>query len=152
MASCGCPIEQSGGDDLHLLNPTISDSIMFRFSTLCSRLPLTSSSKKGRMKVCWVTFDDRSPSEMLSFTATKTLNRGIAEFIILTADTEPLEILLHLPLLCEEKVRLCCYIDWCVSVTEFLAERAVYIHRVQGSSRTCMRSHAACHRCQCNHE
>jgi hypothetical protein len=37
--------------------------------------------------------------------ATKTLNRGIAEFIILTADTEPLEILLHLPLLCEEKVR-----------------------------------------------
>jgi len=35
--------------------------------------------------------------------ATKTLNRGIAEFIILTADTEPLEILLHLPLLCEEK-------------------------------------------------
>jgi len=35
--------------------------------------------------------------------ATKTLNRGISEFIILTADTEPLEILLHLPLLCEEK-------------------------------------------------
>ncbi|KAJ4487782.1 50S ribosomal protein L30e-like protein [Lentinula aciculospora] len=35
--------------------------------------------------------------------ATKTLNRGVAEFIILTADTEPLEILLHLPLLCEEK-------------------------------------------------
>jgi U4/U6 small nuclear ribonucleoprotein SNU13 len=36
-------------------------------------------------------------------TATKTLNRGVAEFIVLTADTEPLEILLHLPLLCEEK-------------------------------------------------
>ena len=36
--------------------------------------------------------------------ATKTLNRGISEFIILTADTEPLEILLHLPLLCEDKV------------------------------------------------
>ncbi|GJJ14812.1 RNA binding protein snu13 [Clathrus columnatus] len=35
--------------------------------------------------------------------ATKTLNRSIAEFIILTADTEPLEILLHLPLLCEDK-------------------------------------------------
>jgi len=35
--------------------------------------------------------------------ATKTLNRGIAELIVLTADTEPLEILLHLPLLCEEK-------------------------------------------------
>lgn len=36
--------------------------------------------------------------------ATKTLNRGIAELIVLTADTEPIEILLHLPLLCEEKV------------------------------------------------
>ena len=35
--------------------------------------------------------------------ATKTLNRGVAEFIVLAADTEPLEILLHLPLLCEDK-------------------------------------------------
>ncbi|KAI8865577.1 ribonucleoprotein-associated protein [Ramicandelaber brevisporus] len=35
--------------------------------------------------------------------ATKTLNRGISEFIVLTADTQPLEILLHLPLLCEDK-------------------------------------------------
>ncbi|GAA5850532.1 RNA binding protein SNU13 [Sporobolomyces koalae] len=35
--------------------------------------------------------------------ATKTLNRGICEFIIMTADTEPIEILLHLPLLCEDK-------------------------------------------------
>ena len=37
--------------------------------------------------------------------ATKTLNRGISEFIVLAADTDPLEILLHLPLLCEDKVR-----------------------------------------------
>lgn len=35
--------------------------------------------------------------------ATKTLNRGIAELIIMAADTEPIEILLHLPLLCEDK-------------------------------------------------
>jgi len=35
--------------------------------------------------------------------ATKTLNRGISELIILTADAEPIEILLHLPLLCEDK-------------------------------------------------
>ena len=35
--------------------------------------------------------------------ATKTLNRGISEFIVAAADTEPLEILLHLPLLCEDK-------------------------------------------------
>ena len=31
---------------------------------------------------------------------TKTLNRGISEFIIMAADTEPIEILLHL---CEDK-------------------------------------------------
>jgi len=35
--------------------------------------------------------------------ATKALNRGLAEIIILAADAEPLEILLHLPLLCEDK-------------------------------------------------
>ena len=35
--------------------------------------------------------------------ATKTLNRGITELIIMAADTEPIEILLHLPLLCEDK-------------------------------------------------
>jgi len=34
---------------------------------------------------------------------TKTLNRGISELIILAADTEPLAILLHLPLLAEDK-------------------------------------------------
>ncbi|XP_052133980.1 13 kDa ribonucleoprotein-associated protein-like [Oryza glaberrima] len=35
--------------------------------------------------------------------ATKTLNRGIAEFVVMAADAEPLEILLHLPLLAEDK-------------------------------------------------
>lgn len=35
--------------------------------------------------------------------ATKTLNRGQSEFIVMAADTTPLEILLHLPLLCEDK-------------------------------------------------
>jgi U4/U6 small nuclear ribonucleoprotein SNU13 len=35
--------------------------------------------------------------------ATKTLNRGISEIVILAADTTPLAILLHLPLLCEDK-------------------------------------------------
>lgn len=36
---------------------------------------------------------------------TKTLNRGISEVVILAADTQPLAILLHLPLLAEDKVR-----------------------------------------------
>ncbi|KAI9835068.1 MAG: RNA binding protein snu13 [Sarea resinae] len=35
--------------------------------------------------------------------ATKTLNRGISEIIILAADTSPLAILLHLPLVAEDK-------------------------------------------------
>lgn len=35
--------------------------------------------------------------------ATKTLNRNQSELIILAADVEPIEILLHLPLLCEDK-------------------------------------------------
>jgi U4/U6 small nuclear ribonucleoprotein SNU13 len=35
--------------------------------------------------------------------ATKALNRGIAEFVVLAGDTEPIEILLHIPLLCEDK-------------------------------------------------
>ncbi|KAK1148314.1 RNA binding protein snu13 [Aspergillus melleus] len=35
--------------------------------------------------------------------ATKTLNRGTAELVILAADCNPLAILLHLPLLAEDK-------------------------------------------------
>lgn len=35
--------------------------------------------------------------------ATKTLNRNQSELIIMAADAEPIEILLHLPLLCEDK-------------------------------------------------
>ncbi|KAI9219517.1 ribonucleoprotein-associated protein [Blastocladiella britannica] len=35
--------------------------------------------------------------------ATKTLNRGVSEFIVMAADADPIEILLHLPLLCEDK-------------------------------------------------
>nr|XP_027193871.1 NHP2-like protein 1 homolog [Dermatophagoides pteronyssinus] len=35
--------------------------------------------------------------------AAKALNKGRAEIIVLAADTEPIEIVLHLPLLCEDK-------------------------------------------------
>jgi hypothetical protein len=41
--------------------------------------------------------------------ATKTLNRGISEFIVMAADAEPIEILLHIPLLCEDKVLIIDY-------------------------------------------
>lgn len=43
--------------------------------------------------------------KVLSRAATKTLNRGICEIVVMAADTEPLEILLHLPILAEDKVR-----------------------------------------------
>ena len=43
------------------------------------------------------------PSTINLNKATKTLNRGTAELIVLAADTSPLAILLHLPLLCEDK-------------------------------------------------
>eukprot|EP00761_Pharyngomonas_kirbyi_P003245 gb/GECH01003249.1/.p1 GENE.gb/GECH01003249.1/~~gb/GECH01003249.1/.p1 ORF type:complete len:128 (+),score=36.03 gb/GECH01003249.1/:1-384(+) len=35
--------------------------------------------------------------------ATKSVKREKSELIVLAADTEPIEILLHLPLLCEDK-------------------------------------------------
>jgi U4/U6 small nuclear ribonucleoprotein SNU13 len=35
--------------------------------------------------------------------ATKSLNRGTSELIVLARDASPLEIILHLPLLCEDK-------------------------------------------------
>lgn len=44
--------------------------------------------------------------------STKALNRGIAEFIVMAADAEPLEILLHLPLLCEDKVNHQAYVPF----------------------------------------
>jgi U4/U6 small nuclear ribonucleoprotein SNU13 len=37
------------------------------------------------------------------YAATKTLNRGICEVVVMAADAEPIEILLHLPLLAEDK-------------------------------------------------
>ncbi|KAH9790509.1 Ribonucloprotein [Citrus sinensis] len=43
--------------------------------------------------------------------ATKTLNRGTSEFIVMAADTEPLEILLHLPLLAEDKLQFQTLVD-----------------------------------------
>lgn len=35
--------------------------------------------------------------------STKVLKKGLVELVIIAADAEPLEIVLHLPLLCEDK-------------------------------------------------
>ena len=56
------------------------------------------------MKVWFIECEEIVRFQNLSSSpATKALNRGLAEFIVMAADAEPLEILLHLPLLCEDK-------------------------------------------------
>eukprot|EP00792_Barthelona_sp_PAP020_P005140 TRINITY_DN2519_c0_g1_i2.p1 TRINITY_DN2519_c0_g1~~TRINITY_DN2519_c0_g1_i2.p1 ORF type:complete len:145 (+),score=47.13 TRINITY_DN2519_c0_g1_i2:35-436(+) len=42
--------------------------------------------------------------------ATKSLNKGKPQIVVMAADTEPIEIVLHLPLLCEEKATLYIYV------------------------------------------
>lgn len=39
----------------------------------------------------------------LVYIATKSVNRGVSELVILAGDTTPLAIVMHLPLLCEDK-------------------------------------------------
>jgi U4/U6 small nuclear ribonucleoprotein SNU13 len=34
---------------------------------------------------------------------TKTLNRSVAEIVVIAGDTDPIDIVMHLPLLCEDK-------------------------------------------------
>lgn len=83
--------------------------------------------------------------------ATKTLNRGIAEVIILTADTEPLEILLHLPLLCEEKVQSNLVSSGSLSLTTSL-ERPVRLRVFEGCSWEGLRGYPSCDCCEHNDE
>lgn len=73
-------------------------------SMFCSRPTTTSSWRREPTKVSLNHSRqyDCNNTESLSI-ATKTLNRNLSELIIMAADTEPLEILLHLPLLCEDK-------------------------------------------------
>jgi U4/U6 small nuclear ribonucleoprotein SNU13 len=89
--------------------------------------------KKGANEGASVLTSGRARSSR-GHAATKTLNRGISEFIILTADTEPLEILLHLPLLCEEKVRMPPFSIQ--SELTALAERPVRLCREQDRARS----------------
>lgn len=85
------------------------------------------------------------------FLATKTLNRGIAEFIILTADTEPLEILLHIPLLCEDKVRQRISARYLAQPNISYAERALRVRPLQGRPRPLLRRLAPRHRRKRDH-
>ena len=65
--------------------------------------------------------------------ATKTLNRGISVFIVTAADAEPLEIILHLPLLCEDK-------------------NGPYVRALQAGPGASLWGLQACHRLFCHHQ
>ncbi|KJP87679.1 hypothetical protein AK88_02707 [Plasmodium fragile] len=39
--------------------------------------------------------------------AVKSLHKGISELVVLAADAKPLEIISHIPLVCEDKVSFC---------------------------------------------
>jgi U4/U6 small nuclear ribonucleoprotein SNU13 len=60
--------------------------------------------------------------------ATKTLNRGISEIIILAADTAPLAILLHLPLLCEDKVSCLSFLPLSGFRVDLIPQNVPYVY------------------------
>ncbi|KAL8449472.1 hypothetical protein Emed_003123 [Eimeria media] len=62
-----------------------------REASACSLRPGSNSSSSNRQE------------QQQQLITTKGLSRGIAELVVLAADAEPLEILLHLPLVCEDK-------------------------------------------------
>ena len=65
--------------------PKADNQLTKKIIDLCNQATLYKQTKKGANET------------------TKSLNRGVADLVILAADTEPLEIVLHLPLLCEDK-------------------------------------------------
>ncbi|MCJ1342126.1 RNA binding protein snu13 [Peltigera leucophlebia] len=81
-----------------------------RFSLDAGNLGLGATSERAQTKVGALNpspplpqYVHFVPFSLTHYPATKTLNRGTSEIIILAADTTPLAILLHLPLLCEDK-------------------------------------------------
>lgn len=66
-------------------------------------MPYEARRKSDRSRCKYIPKYSTNPFH-LSTAATKTLNRGISEVVVMAADTEPIEILLHLPLLAEDKV------------------------------------------------
>jgi hypothetical protein len=86
-----------------------------------NRIPATEKMSDQNQSAAWPLADAALTQELLDLVqqashyrqlkkganeTTKTLNRGISEVVILAADTQPLAILLHLPLLAEDKVRI----------------------------------------------
>lgn len=73
--------------------------------------------------------------------ATKALNRGTSDFVVMAADAEPFEILLHLPLLAEFKVTIsfslsllmiCCnLITVSINCFWYIALKSLLMHLLQ---------------------
>lgn len=59
--------------------------------------------KKGANESKYISSHPEDDRRLTFSKATKTLNRGTSEIVILAADTTPLPIILHLPILCEDK-------------------------------------------------
>ena len=97
------PIQQELIQKLILL---LISNWQWKFWSFFSRLQTTSNLRKGLTRVIFLIFFSIGlilVNAFCCFAATKALNRGQAELVVLAADAEPLEILLHLPLLCEDK-------------------------------------------------
>lgn len=94
--------------------PSVHTSAKRTSEVFCSDFRVTSCvasrsiglSNRGRQKTLSLLVSIHRLNKLLTYlllTATKTLNRGTSEIVILAADTSPLAILLHLPLLAEDK-------------------------------------------------
>ena len=86
-----------------LADPQLTNTILNLLEQATNYKQMRKGANEGAQFLLATTF--KRLSSLLIFVATKCLNRGIAEFIVMAADTEPLELLLHLPLVCEDKVR-----------------------------------------------
>ncbi|KAJ6231679.1 nhp2-like protein [Anaeramoeba flamelloides] len=72
--------------------PKVKKQLMIQILNLCKQANNHKQVKKGANETM------------------KALNKGLSEFVILAADANPLEIVLHLPLLCEDKNVLWCFV------------------------------------------
>ena len=62
--------------------------------------------------------------------------RGLSEFVVLAADAEPLEILLHLPLLCEDKNVPYVFVPSKVCSSNISSDRTTKWDRIDESKRS----------------
>ena len=81
--------------------PIADEALAQKILDICQQASTYRQLKKGANEGMYLHF--HTDSHANTSAATKTLNRGTSEVIVLAADTSPLAILLHLPLLAEDK-------------------------------------------------